>query len=256
MEGEFAKDRAEGEYESVKAVYEAMPNRVPKPYGWGKLSTQEAYFFVMNFVHILENSLPNSPLPKPRELGKLTAELHQSTNSPTGKFGFHVVTFDGVGRQDIQGWYDDWTTCFTKLYAGVYKQESERNGPDDAYDKAVTRTISHLIPRLLGALEGIHPVLLHGDLHEPNVGIHAVTGQLFVFDAASFYGHNELEMGIWTNKHHKMSANYQYVREYRKHIPPSEPSEESDDRIKLYATDREIVHAFDTPSTSPEMRSR
>ena len=46
----------EGEYESLKAIYEVSPTFVPKPYAWGKFSQQspETYFLLAEFRDVGE----------------------------------------------------------------------------------------------------------------------------------------------------------------------------------------------------------
>ena len=56
-------------------------------------------------------------------------------------------------------------------------------------------------PRLLGNLrhkgEPIKPCIIHGDLWEPSLGINKKTGDLVMYDASSYYAHNEMDLGQW-----------------------------------------------------------
>lgn len=54
-----------------------------------------------------------------------------------------------------------------------------------------------------------------------------------IFDACAMYAHNELELGMWRNGHHRFGK--PYFRQYLNHMPPSEPVEQFDDRNRLYA---------------------
>ncbi|KAL9095639.1 MAG: hypothetical protein Q9165_002071 [Trypethelium subeluteriae] len=68
---------------------------------------------------------------------------------------------------------------------------------------------------------------------EGNIGSDIDTGDPWIFDAAVYYAHNEMELGIWAAERHKLRAK-PYRVEYFKNIEPSEPKEEFDDRIRLY----------------------
>jgi hypothetical protein len=47
-------------------------------------------------------------------------------------------------------------------------------------------------------------------------------GEPFVFDAGSFYGHNEYDIGNWRAPRHRLSSKV-YVRNYKRHFAVSEP---------------------------------
>lgn len=105
-------------------------------------------------------------------------------------------------------------------------QEDKTNGQWAALDQVESRMFSHVIPRLLGALESegrrIKPCLIHGDLWEGNTGTTLDTGNIYTFDAASFYAHNEMEIGDWrcfyNNIHNKVNT-----KTYLKNTLPASP---------------------------------
>lgn len=122
----------------------------------------------------------------------------------------------------------------------MIKYDNIANGPWPQYDAACRQLINAVIPRLLGALQSdgrsITPALIHGDLWEQNVGIDEETGENVVFDPGCTYAHNEMEFGTWRCSwatHFKISS--PYMRLYQRHIGPSEPVEEWDDRNRLYS---------------------
>ena len=63
----IGRQMCEGEYESLKALYEVSPSFVPKPYAWGKCKNDpETYFLLAEFRDIgrqvcwmLESILPH-----------------------------------------------------------------------------------------------------------------------------------------------------------------------------------------------------
>ncbi|KAI1777246.1 Fructosamine kinase-domain-containing protein [Hypoxylon cercidicola] len=111
-------------------------------------------------------------------------------------------------------------------------------------------TLEQLIPRLLNPLtadgRSIKPCLIHGDLWESNIGTDANTGELYIFDACSYYAHHEKEIGIWRREHHQMKAK-EYRNEYFKNYEPSEPIEEFDDRNRLYSVETLIINSAHFP---------
>jgi hypothetical protein len=50
------------------------------------------------------------------------------------------------------------------------------------------------------------------------------TGEAFIFDVRSFYGHNEYDIGNWRAPRHKLS-NKAYIRNYKQNFPVSEPGQ-------------------------------
>jgi len=43
------------------------------------------------------------------------AHLHHKSQSPTGKFGFHVKTYHGIIPQFVDRWEDSWAVLFGRL---------------------------------------------------------------------------------------------------------------------------------------------
>ena len=231
----------EGEYTSMCEMYKTMPSFVPKPYTWGKMTliSPETYFFLCDFID-MSNKLPDAT-----KLGALLAELHRISKSPTGKFGFFMSTCHGKVPQAVD-WDPSWTSFFLKLLGQALKQDLENNGPWLALEKISDRVMSAVIPRLLGALEAegrsVKPSLIHGDLWEGNIGTEFETGNLLIFDAASYYAHSEMEIGMWRCERHRIRAKV-YKREYLRNVTISEPADEWDDRNRIYCVKMNLVHS-------------
>ena len=87
----------EGEFNSMNEIYKLMPSLVPKPCAWGrfKLASPVTHFFFCDFLNI------GNDLPDPVRLAARVAELHRISQSPTGKFGFHVPNCHGKIRQTV-----------------------------------------------------------------------------------------------------------------------------------------------------------
>ncbi len=77
----------------------------------------------------------------------------------------------------------------------------------------------------------------------------ADTGDAFVFDACSFYGHNEYDTGNWRAPRHILSDKA-YIDAYRKIIPPSEPAEDWDSRNLLYSLTYNIGNTLYIPGST------
>jgi protein-ribulosamine 3-kinase len=184
----------EGEFHAMSELYKAMPNMVPKPHAWGRyaVKTPETYFFLQEYIEMSDR------VPAPDQLCKKLALLHRNSVSPTGKFGFHVNTCQGRIQQDV-GWEESWAKLFEKMLKHVIQQDFSVNGYWEEMDILEQRLLGHVVPRLIGAMERdgrlIKPSLIHADLWEGNTGTSIDTGDIYIFDAAAFYAHNEMEIG-------------------------------------------------------------
>lgn len=181
-----------GEYESVTAVHKVLPDFVPKPIAWGSYeATPNTHFFLCEFREMMDE------MPEPDKFAALLATVHQKSISPTGKFGFHVITYAGNLPQYVE-WEHSWQTFFTKSLRQALKLEMERKGPSKELDDLIPILFDKVVPRLLGPLESegrrVKPSLVHGDLWYANSGIDIATGQPLVFDACCFFAHNECKL--------------------------------------------------------------
>ncbi len=195
--GEAGRIMLGGEYESSKMIYDTMPDFIPKPIGYGKYSAQgsEAYFYLSEFVVMDVTSAPN-----PAEFTSRLADLHRLSKSPTGMFGFPVQTCDG-DRAHVVDWQESWAVFYRNLFLGVCELDLKRNGPWPEYERAIHQVAWKVIPRLLEPLQAngrkLKPCIIHGDLWEGNMGINKETGNSLLFDAGSYFAHNEMELGHW-----------------------------------------------------------
>ncbi|CAG8970814.1 hypothetical protein HYALB_00001601, partial [Hymenoscyphus albidus] len=164
--GEIGRKMCEGEYESLKAIYEVSAGFVPKSYYWGEYDKNtQPYFLLEEFRDI--GKQPADPI----TLATKLADLHKHSKSPMGKFGFHVKT---------------------------------------CHDGA--------------------------------------TGEAFVFDACSFYGHNEYDTGNWRASRHLLSDE-KYMECYKENFPGSEPVEDWDARNLLYSLPFNLGNAMYIPES-------
>ena len=214
----------QGEYESMKAINSVLPRFVPVPYAWGryKKDTPEMYFLLLEFRRVGQQP------PDPVKFVTQLAKLHTRSVSPTGKFGFHITTCHAKLPQVTDCWEESWEVLFKKQLAQMMKLDHEKHGPWEEFQAVCALILDKVIPRLLRPLQSegrsIKPCLVHGDLWDENTAGDKSTGRPFVFDAGSFYAHNEYEIGNWRSVRHRLSSRT-YVKKYLKAMPASQPGE-------------------------------
>ncbi|KAK4124763.1 hypothetical protein N657DRAFT_662839 [Parathielavia appendiculata] len=126
------------------------------------------------------------------------ADMHKKSQSPTGKFGFHVTTCHAKLRQMTDCWEDSWAALCRKQLAHMIELEEVKHGEWPEFKIVCQLILDKVIPRLLEPLQSngrsIKPCLVHGDLWDENTATDMATGEPFIFDAGSFYAHNEYEI--------------------------------------------------------------
>jgi protein-ribulosamine 3-kinase len=120
------------------------------------------------------------------------------------------------------------------------------------FDVVCQLTLEKVVPRLLLPLQenghALKPSLIHGDCWDGNTAMDAETGEAFVFDACSFYGHNEYDTGNWRAPRHKLSDNA-YIHSYKRIFPVSEPAEDWNARNLLYSLTFNIGNSIYIPGS-------
>ncbi|KAI1205259.1 Fructosamine/Ketosamine-3-kinase [Annulohypoxylon truncatum] len=220
----------ESEYESMRAIYEILPDFVPKPISYGAYETvPNTHFFLCEFRDIV------SDMPDPHILAESLAKMHQQSKSPTGKFGFHMSTYSGNLPQGTE-WSDSWEDLFTRNLRIALDLEIKARGYDPEFDILIPIIFDKVIPRLLRPLESdgrsLKPSLVHGDLWYANSGIDGITGKPLIFDACCFYAHNEYEFGQWRPICNKFGE--EYLQAYHHYVKKSDPEEDYEGRLDLY----------------------
>lgn len=81
-----------------------------------------------------------------------------------------------------------------------------------------------------------------------NTALDQRTGDAFVFDVCSFYGHNEYDTGNWRAPRHRLS-NKTYIREYKSRFPVSPPEDDWDARNILYSLTFNIGNTIYIPGS-------
>lgn len=193
-------------------------------------------------------------MPDPHKFAARLSKLHEESNSPDGKFGFHVTTYAGNLPQFV-GWEESWEVFFAKSMRYALDLEIGRKGASEELDVLSRALFERVIPRLLRPLESdgrkVKRSLVHGDLWYANAGVDVGSGEPLVFDACCFFAHNECqssyktlatadadeieledEFGQWRPACNKFGD--EYIAAYHKFAPPSPPKEDFEGRLDLY----------------------
>lgn len=162
------KRMVHAEFESMKAIHGITPDFAPRPMAWGSYeTTPDTHFFLCEFRHF------DDEMPNPKDFTLRLAKLHQNSQSPNGKFGFHITTYAGNLPQMVD-WESSWEIFFAKSLRHALDLEIKAKGPDPELDRLLPILFDRVIPRLLRPLETngwlIKPSLVHGDLWYANSG--------------------------------------------------------------------------------------
>ncbi|KAH6604302.1 hypothetical protein Trco_007748 [Trichoderma cornu-damae] len=134
-------------------------------------------------------------VPKPSSFCKKLAQLHSSHSSPEGKFRFHCTTYNSNLLQD-----NNYLRYVLKIHEDQAGRNLELNELEPYRNTGITdRDIE----------EGI------------------------VYNPASFWAHNEYELGNWRPERNKFTR--RYFEAYYSHIPKAKPEEDYDNRNALYS---------------------
>ncbi|TFK36945.1 Fructosamine/Ketosamine-3-kinase [Crucibulum laeve] len=226
-----SKDREQfaGEAASLKAIDAAAPGIAPRLISCGDLDDGNPYF-ISEYMDVAPLSSKAAEI-----LGKrLATELHMG-KSLKG-FGFDIPTYCGITRLQ-NGWYDTWENCFAAMLQDLLWQLRSK-GKYEGLCRKADRVLQSAVPKLLGPLV-IQPVLLHGDLWSGNASVNSANGQPFIYDPASYYGHNEADIA-------RMFGGFpeSFFTSYHEHHAKSEPVEQYAQRGELYQLFHYLNHTL------------
>jgi fructosamine-3-kinase len=137
-----------GEYESLEAIHAVSPNLVPEPYGWGKYDDgSDTYFLLAEFREVGKQP------PDSAKFTKRLAEMHKKSQSPTGKFGFHVTTCHAKLPQVTDCWEDSWAALYRKQLAHMIELDEAKHGEWLEFKMVCRLVLDKVIPRLLEPLQ-------------------------------------------------------------------------------------------------------
>jgi len=205
--------------------------RVPKPWLVGTLGNGEG-FIVMDYIQFGSNRGNIQA-----RLGEGLSEMHLA--EPQHKcFGFPIDGHCGACPQlnNVECTPMNWVDFWNKFRLGHQLQMLKKNFSSD---QEIQHKGAQLVSRLKEIcfsdliIEDIKPSLLHGDLWSGNFNSD-LDGNPVIFDPASYYGHNEADLGIarmfggfdksfWDTYHSRIpkTQNYQkraYLYELHHHL--------------------------------------
>ncbi|KAI0202638.1 Fructosamine kinase-domain-containing protein [Astrocystis sublimbata] len=248
--GQAGRIMLRGEHESSQLIYEKQPDFIPKPIAFGKyhVAEPEIYFYLSGFVNMDVTTKPD-----PAKFTAKLAEMHKLNQSPTGKFGFHVATCDGITPHAVD-WEESWAVFYRNMLLRVAGLDLQRNGPWPKFERALHQVAFKVIPLLLEPLQAdggtLKPCLIHGDLWDGNAGINSKTKELLLFDASSYYAHNEMELGHWRCEFSSVFRLQEYKDRYLEKYPAAEPVDQFDDRNRLYSLKGAINYSSGHPDSA------
>ncbi|KAM7211896.1 Fructosamine kinase domain containing protein [Rhypophila decipiens] len=246
----YGPDGAEliaGHWHSESSIHKFIPEFIPPPIATGTYeSNPEAHFFLMDFEDMIDNEIPD---PETYMAAPAALQLRSLGKSPTGKFGFPVVTrFANLKQQnDLESSWEVWWTRHTKF---ILQREEKIRGPYSKEDaKTKQEYVERVLSRYLRPLEAngrsIQPALCHTDLWPGNVKYRLDNASPLVFDFNALWGHGEVELGLFRNPRYPLGKAF---IEYLKKVPISEPEGDFDSRNIIYLLRHQICLASVYPN--------
>lgn len=236
-------DKISGEHASLNAIHAAVPFFSPASHAHGELSPSQ-FFLATDFIDMSPSSRvqPGTGLSFAAKLAKLhttPAPIPEGYSEPM--FGFLHPTCCGATVQE-NDWEATWPVFFAKHRIGTMRARAEKRGMRPEKSKVLEQLEKKVVPRLLGAVKDVQPVVVHGDLWSGNHSRAAVKKdgrdgdedmvmEEMVFDPSCVYGHSEYELGIM---HMFGGFGSSFWKEYESLVPKAEPVDEWADRIELY----------------------
>ncbi|WWC95253.1 hypothetical protein V866_002112 [Kwoniella sp. B9012] len=224
-----------GEIEGLKAMARTTPGLglVPEVIGFEVDEKQNQCAMVTQYF-----KLGSSSRNIQRELGEGLAKMHsvpKDREGYEGKFGFGVRTHCGATEQD-----NTYTESWEEFYRDRRLGDLVKRIGDDTISKEWERMKDRVIPLLLHEIDPPpQPVILHGDLWSGNKGYDTITGKAVIYDPASYYGHNEADLGI---THMFGGFSKDFYDAYHAIHPKSQPH--YDERQKLYELYHHLNHTL------------
>lgn len=192
----FSRPMFEGEQASLAAIAATRTVRVPQPVVVADNPDGPGSILVMEH---LDMKYLRDQAGLGRDLARLhlhnrqrdaTALLNTSPDDSTlvrvHQFGFDTATYCGSSRQS-NNWQSSWSDFYTTK---LQEQVTQLNDPEL---QPLWQQLKSKLPSFFTGLN-IEPSLVHGDLWSGNAA--QCAQQPVIFDAGSFYGHDEYDLGI------------------------------------------------------------
>lgn len=222
---------AEAEFEGQKAIASVIPRNAVKPVAWGYFSdTKSRSWFMAEYRNLLAEA------PPVEQLLPIVQQMHEKSVSPTGKFGFHVTPYYDPPPMTVD-WTDNWEEFWVREFRSDLKYVRLMRGENSELVEIAENFIEKVASRLLRPLQtggrNIKPSLCHGDLWDGNIQIDVESGEPILFDPCAFYGHHEMDFQCMRSQRYTIGQNF--IDLYKNKVGASQPVEDFEDRIALYA---------------------
>ncbi|KAK8101674.1 hypothetical protein PG999_012048, partial [Apiospora kogelbergensis] len=232
--GQYGYDMMQASFQAASTLHKFIPEFSPKPIILGTYkSDKNLHFFLSDFIEMSEDGIPS-----PESYMAAVVALHNRSfgKSPDGQFGFPIPTrFGDLEQSNL--WTGSWEAFWTNQMREIVDRE-QRIGGQHPEDLAKLRQayFDKVLPRYLRPLES------DGRLDKETV---------CVYDASAFWGHNEVDLGVFRNPRYPLGQ--LYLQEYWKNIPISAPQEDADNRSSMYMIRNQVLLATLYP-TQPKLR--
>lgn len=182
----FSAEQMIGEARSLRDMSTALPGICPALID-SSLDDDSSEFYMLTEWHDLGGSSSRM-----MELGKELAQMHLNGTEKSGKFGYEMPTYCGETKFNNK-WNDNWIDFLNNDRFGyLFELICGEDGTADGELWKLGQTLmKKSVPSLLKDVDA-KPSLLHGDLWAGNASYSRTTDRPIVFDACSFYGHNEV----------------------------------------------------------------
>jgi len=173
----------------MTALHQIVPHSTPRPIAHGTYASNPSiHFFLCDFIDMIDE------LPDIRTFTYKIAQLHSTSESPNGKYGYSTPTYLGRLAQHT-AWTSSWEVFFTNYMKHLMSSIESVQDPDQEFRSLFDAIVELVIPRLMRPLEtggrSIRPCLVHGDLYAGNVSVDEAALEPIVYDATCLYAHNE-----------------------------------------------------------------
>ncbi|KAI0428171.1 Fructosamine/Ketosamine-3-kinase [Xylaria sp. FL1042] len=226
-----------GSFEAENALYEFIPEYVPRPVSYGTYMTHpDLHFYICDFVDLVDE------VPSPAQWAEAAVALHKRSQWAEGEFGFHCPTH--VANVLIDNiWDSSWEVVWTHQMKSLLHQDEALHGLDEEYSQLQATFFDVVVPRYLRPLESngrsITPCLVHSNLWPGNIKPRVGSDVICMFDSCACWGHHEAELAVCRNPQYRLGNSY--IEEYLKHMPISEPAEDFDTRNAIYAMKCHVI---------------
>lgn len=213
-------DAVAAEAKALEMIAETNTLKVPRPHYFGYFENQ--VFLILESLDLLPHTEESL-----KKLGRNLAALHQIKNQEL--FGFPMDNLLGSTLQP-NSFDNSWEHFFEEKRLRYQLKINEEKYDDKELRDLGEKAIEKMSPYFSG-LE-ITPSLLHGDLWNGNTA-QDKEGNPVVFDPASYYGHDEMDLSIAT-----MFGGFSagFYTAYHEIIPKAPGFEERQRLYRLYHT--------------------